>query len=254
MNLQEIEHHVGQMRSINLYILENVSLQNRIDLKFLSSRLQWEQIFPCLLKNYDILEIQKRRIFTYENIYFDSDSFQLYHDHHNGYVNRVKVRSRKYVETNNCFFEVKKKEHIERTQKHRETTTDLVRELNADQLLFIQSLYRKKIQPLSPVLENHFNRMTFANKSLTERVTIDFNVQFSDQDKHCILDDLFIIEIKKDKNHHQSLIEKRIKELNMRPQGFSKYVYGMASLKSNLKKNNFLPLIKKVNHLRNGSR
>jgi hypothetical protein len=235
--------------SVSLKELDCVSLQNRIDSKYLLNSALLEQLLPFIAMNYKILEIEGHRIFTYENNYFDTTDLLFYHEHHNGYLNRIKVRSRKYLETGNCYFEIKKKEKIDRTNKIREKTDELISIPTADMLDQIAGLSRKSLNGIHKVLSNHFNRITFTNNSATERMTLDFNISFADEQQEKMLDDVFVLEIKQSKSSGHSSINEIIKENNIREQGFSKYVYGVMLLKNGIKKNNFLPLLKKINSL-----
>jgi hypothetical protein len=100
----ELRKYIYSLPSVDLQQLDEVSLLNRIDSKYLLNKNSLDLILPFISENYKVLEIGNNRIFTYENNYFDTQNLQFYHDHHNGYLNRIKVRSRKYLETGACFF------------------------------------------------------------------------------------------------------------------------------------------------------
>ncbi len=119
--LENFTSRLAALKPVSIAEIENVALLNRVDRKFVLTEDELESIIPCLIDHYYILEINDIRIFSYENNYFDTPDLQFFRDHHNGYVNRIKVRTRKYVETGMCFFEIKKKEKVERTNKHRES-------------------------------------------------------------------------------------------------------------------------------------
>ena len=102
---------------INLLNDNWIGKEIRLDFKFSESDTLREtiNIYELLSKKDTIiLEIEGHRIFTYDNNYFDTKDLQFYFNHHNGYVHRIKVRSRKYVETNTSFFEIKRKAAISR--------------------------------------------------------------------------------------------------------------------------------------------
>jgi hypothetical protein len=113
----------------------------------------------------------------------------------------------------------------------------------------IAGLSRKNLNGIHKVLSNHFNRITFINNSATERMTLDFNISFADEYCEKNLEDLFVLEIKQSKSSAHSSINQIIKDNHIREQGFSKYIYGVMLLRNDIKKNNFLPLIKKINTL-----
>ena len=94
-------------------------LMNRVDTKFLVPAYLLDACLRGLEHHYSILEIDGRRRFTYDTLYFDTPERQLYLDHHNGKLNRFKLRIRHYRETGDSFLEVKKKNNRERTIKNR---------------------------------------------------------------------------------------------------------------------------------------
>ena len=238
-----------KLNSVSLSELDSVSLLNRIDSKFILNEEGLEKIFPCLLQNYSILEIDGCNFFTYENNYFDTPDLQFYKDHHNGYLNRIKVRSRKYVESNLCFFEIKKKEKINRTSKYRKVLPGFIATISEEQKAIIQSFTRKNVPESELVLSNNFNRITLVNSLFTERVTIDLNIHFKTEQEDIQLEKIAIVEIKKSKITHNSPLGIFLKVNNFRERNISKYIYGIISLMPTIKKNNFLPLIKNVTNL-----
>jgi VTC domain len=237
------------MSTVSLAELDSVALLNRIDNKYVLNKQQLELILPVIQQNYRVLLIGNDNIFTYENNYFDTKDLQFYYDHHNGYTNRMKVRSRKYLETNTSFFEIKKKENIDRTSKTREKIDQLISIIDENKKEAVQQLSRKPIADLSVILNNKFNRITFVNKELSERMTLDFNIHFSDEFNQKQFSDLYVLEIKQSKSNGRSIMTELLKKNNIREQSFSKYIFGVIALKENIRMNNFLPLIKKINKL-----
>ena len=240
---------LNAMKTVSLAELDSVALLNRIDNKYVLSKQQLELILPVIQQNYSVLLIGNDKIFTYENNYFDTKDLQFYYDHHNGYTNRMKVRSRKYVETNTSFFEIKKKENIDRTSKTREKVDQLIAEIDNNKKETIQQLSRKPITDLTLTLNNKFNRITFVNNEQTERMTLDFNIHFSDDLNQKDFSDFYVVEIKQSKSNGRSVVTEILKKNNIREQSFSKYIFGIIALKDNVRMNNFLPLIKKINKL-----
>jgi hypothetical protein len=54
-----------------------------------------------------VLEIDRRRAFAYESVYFDTSDLLTYRQHLQGRRRRYKVRTRAYLDTADCAFEVK---------------------------------------------------------------------------------------------------------------------------------------------------
>lgn len=240
-----------QLNPTTLSELDTVSLQNRIDSKYILNEKEMARLLPCLLDNYKILTIKDERIFSYENNYFDTVDLLFYRDHHNGYSNRIKVRSRRYVESNLYFFEIKKKEKVNRTNKHRVSLINLDSDINDDKKALIQSFTRKELNDLQLILKNNFKRITLVNNEFTERVTIDFKLQFTDNDNEVNFDGITVVEIKQSKTTQVSALVSFLKEKNIREQSFSKYIIGVISLRPEIKKNNFLPILKNLNKILN---
>lgn len=240
---------LASLKTVSLNELESVSLLNRTDSKYTLRGEDLLKIFPCLIENYNVLEIDGTRIFSYENNYFDTPDLQFFKDHHNGYVNRIKVRSRRYVETDMCFFEIKKKEKIERTNKHREELPCMISDIDDVRKNIIQDYTRKDIGQVHLILKNNFNRITLVNNHFTERVTIDINLHFIDGERDVKFGKIAIVEIKQSKNTQTSPLSTFFRYNHIREQGISKYIYGVIALKPSVKKNNFMPIIKKINKL-----
>ncbi len=240
---------LNAMKTVSLVELDSVALLNRIDNKYVLSSSQLEYVLDSIQQHYKVLQIGNDKIFTYENNYFDTKDLQFYYDHHNGYANRMKVRSRKYVETDTSFFEIKRKEHIDRTAKTREKVNQIISAIDANQKEIVQSLSRKPITDLQLVLNNKFQRITFVNNEQTERMTLDFNIHFSDGNQHKDFSHFYVLEIKQSKSNGRSIVTEILKKNNIREQNFSKYIFGVISLKDNIRMNNFLPLLKKINQL-----
>uniref|UniRef100_UPI00404A96B7 polyphosphate polymerase domain-containing protein n=1 Tax=Flavobacterium sp. TaxID=239 RepID=UPI00404A96B7 len=246
---EDFKQNIESLSPVSLKELDSVSLLNRIDSKFTLTEDELNKTIPCLMEHYHVLEIDGQRIFTYENNYFDTPNLLFYQDHHNGYASRIKVRSRRYVESNLCFFEIKKKEKVSRTNKFRERLPQILSEINDERKEVIQSYTRKKISALKLILKNDFTRITLVNKEFTERVTIDLNLNFQDKNQEIKLEHLAIVEVKQSKSSNVSPISVYFKENTIRQQSISKYIFGVISLMPSIKKNNFLPIIKKINNL-----
>ena len=83
---------------------------------------------------------------------------------------------------------------------------------------------------------------------MTERLTIDFDLNYSLENRNVGYPSLIIAEVKQDRSEGSPFIdimqEKRVKNVSI-----SKYCLGIASLAQNVKTNNFKPKIRYVNQL-----
>ena len=89
--------------------MDSVSLMKRVDTKFLINRKKLESIFSSLSSHYKILKVKDVIKSKYSSFYFDTVNYKFFLDHHNGKLNRAKVRFREYVGSNLTFLEVKRK-------------------------------------------------------------------------------------------------------------------------------------------------
>jgi hypothetical protein len=247
-SIDRIRELLNGAESIRLEEMDSVSLQNRIDKKYILHIDQLPDILQEIMANYMVLDINGSRLFSYKTIYFDTPDYQFYKDHHNGLTNRIKVRCRQYVESGMTFFEIKRKYQGYRTDKYRSNISDLLLDLQTDQYDEIKSRYKKhQIEHLGITLHNFFHRTTLVSKKLTERVTIDFNLQFSNGGKDALVDDIVIIEVKQSKNDERSAIVQALKKHRIYSSSISKYTYGLMLVGNGVKYNAFKNLLHKVN-------
>lgn len=230
---------------ITLQGLDKVALLNRIDTKFVFHIKDLAAILKEVESDYYVLEIDEKRQFAYESLYFDTPKYDLYKFHHNGKLNRVKIRYRKYVDSGLCYFEVKYKVNGGlRTNKKRFKTEKIEQTLAQPELDLI---YHPQLDNdvLQPMLWIHFTRITLASRKLNERLTIDINLSYTDDAQTQHLSDLVIAEIKTEKSCFTSPIVKAFKDRHYEQSGFSKYAIGTALL-APVKYNNFKPQLIKL--------
>lgn len=168
----------------------------------------------------------------------------MFFDHHNGKLKRYKVRHREYIDSQMGYLEVKYRSNNGRVIKQR------IEDKNTDKDLFegfVSEHTPYNPGKLSCTVISHFNRFTLVDLHLRQRVTIDFNLAFSDKDRHISLKDLVIIEIKQDNPDKSSSIYHTLKKYSVRPSSLSKYCVGISLLYELLKVNNFKKTILQIN-------
>jgi hypothetical protein len=231
---------------VTLPDLDKVQLMNRTDKKFCLHISQLPIVLEAIRNDYSLLEIQGRTLFNYDNTYFDTPDNQMFLAHHNGRSNRIKIRIRRYVESDLNFLEIKLKNNKGRTLKERVVKQNFVPAFTFEEKNFLEQGSPYTWLELQPKIRSFFNRFTLVNHQFTHRVTIDVFPGFSNSEKEITLDKLVIIEIKQDKASEQAMIVKALQEQKIKCLGFSKYCIGRALLDENLKKNNFKPLLLKI--------
>ena len=246
--MNSIEHILNRFNAVSLEELDRVKLQNRIDSKFIMSEAELALVLEGIRNEQFVLEIDNKRLFEYKTIYFDTPDFQFFKDHHNGCINRVKVRCREYVDSHLCFYEIKRKLYGTRTDKQRKIITELFNEVPDAEYDLIE-YKRLQNKPIEKKLTNSFKRITLTNTDFTERITIDLGIQFSNGITSMPLEDVVVIEVKQGKSNHFSNTIQVLKSLGIRPSGFSKYAIGVSLLYPEIKHNNFNPILRSINKL-----
>ena len=234
--------------TISLEEMSRVKLLDRMDKKYMLHADQLSEMLLLLKNEYFVLEIAQKKFASYETTYFDTADYEMYTKHHNGKLNRYKVRFRTYADSNLNFFEVKFKTNKGRTKKSRVQLPDNKHciEGDAEKLLLRKTNYTATM--LSPVLEVKYSRITLVNSNMTERITIDFGLNYNHNNKLFDVPNLIIAEVKQEKTATSAFTalmqEKRIKTVSL-----SKYCLGITSTVENVKHNNFKPKIRYVNQL-----
>lgn len=233
---------------ISLQQLDSVKLMNRVDQKFILKLDELNALFLEILESYYVLEIDSKRTFRYSSLYYDTHNFNFYTDHHNGKPNRVKVRSRYYLDTETAFFEIKKKIKGLRTEKYRikqsgEASND--RKLEYELLKF----HHLDHFALSPSISVKYTRITLVSKDFSERVTIDTEICFSKEAKAESIAGLVVIEVKQNQVKRESAIIQALRKRQNRPFGISKYAMGMVIMNEVAKTNAFRHKISKIKQL-----
>ena len=248
---------------ITLDEMSGIRLMNRTDTKFVTTRPMLLRLLEMAKQDYYAQDINGQRIAAYYTVYFDTDDCVMYTTHETGHTNRQKLRIRSYVDSHLNFLEVKTKNNHGRTKKKRVSIDsfdplhpqhDIVFQRQNDEFIgyddFLRTNLRYEPTTLSEQLENRFDRITLVNKGKTERLTIDTNLRFHNVatgiDRH--MNDIVIIELKRD-GRVPSPILAMLRELRIKPHGFSKYVIGSALTNSSLHCNRLKPKLNDIERL-----
>lgn len=242
---------LGLFESIQLEDLQKVQLLNRVDTKYIFHHSDLDGILFDLKEEYYVLEINGKKLHTYETLYFDTPDLLLYKFHHNGKVNRLKVRYRRYADTGLTFFEVKYKVKGSRTDKIRLNKADIFEDLGTEEQDLIRH-YQVDPACLQKRLWVYFVRITIAKKDYSERATLDVGLRFKNGDIDASYEDICVAEIKQNKTSFSSPLIKALKSRHLEKSGFSKYSMGIAATE-NVKSNRFKPNFIKIDKIRNGN-
>lgn len=232
--------------SITLSEMDQVKLMNRTDQKFWFHSNYLSEILEMVKDDYFLLYIEGQNQLPYATTYFDTENNRMFAAHHNGKLNRFKIRKRSYVNSGISFLETKFKNNKGRTIKKRIPCSHDKDEFSNTEAHFINSHTPFYTRDLTPSLVNNFSRLTLVNKNFKERCTIDLDIEFKVLDRIVTLDNLVIVEIKSDGKSNASPLGIALREKRIKTSGFSKYCVGRSITDPLLKRNAFKEKIRKI--------
>src|SRR3954453_13543948 len=154
---------------------ERAALQSRKDNKYVVPLEEIARVLEDLGDDHEVLEIDGERLFDYESTYFVTPSLRCFCDHVRDRRPRFKARTRCYVTTGDCFFEVKVKQEDGATAKHNvDHDADARASLEPDPRELIGEVLPKcgVDEPdgeVQPSLVTAFRRVTIVSRDRPER-------------------------------------------------------------------------------------
>ena len=256
-----VEDIIRSFEPISLAQMESVKLMNRIDTKFVVPMSVLPVILEAAQADYFAQEIDGKRVATYDTMYYDTDTLDMYVRHHDRQLTRQKIRVRQYVDSDLTFLEVKRKNNKGRTNKKRivvpgfdftaDTPSVLKHKKKEDEAVtvesFIDAKSRYEWSEISPHLWTKFHRITLVNKAKTERLTIDLDLVWDNVVSGLTktYPELVIIELKRDGNVPSHMIDIMLAN-RVKPLKISKYCIGTALTTPGIKKNRFKNKIRAI--------
>lgn len=175
-----------QLKTFNKLSLTELNAKasylKRIDRKFLLTTLQFKNVLEDLKTDFQVLEINGNRVFSYDNIYMDTDDYLFYNQHQNKVNPRTKIRTRLYEDSNLAFFEYKHKiDWVTRKFRYDFPVEEHWTMTKWKKRFFEwvwQSIHDwEKAPKISPAIKTKYKRITLVSKNWTERLTIDFDIK-----------------------------------------------------------------------------
>lgn len=222
---------------------------DRVETKFLLSIKKLPKIFKEIENDYRIVSINDNKIPEYKTVYFDTENFFFYNEHHRKRKDRYKVRFRNYVNSDLTFFEVKHKKNG-RVDKKRKIVENENFKLDTSNVDLLEESDLDKLE-LKNKLSNYYSRITLVSKHSIERVTFDMDIRFEHEGKKSSLNNLVIVELKQAKLSRDSPIYKALKNANIKPFTMSKYCIGLIKTYGTkaLKYNRFKKKLLRINEI-----
>ncbi len=251
--LQSVYNVLCQFRPISLSEMKAVKLMNRVDTKYLTTIDRLPEILKQLQHNYFVQEINGKYIANYQTLYYDTADVQMYLAHQDGKLNRQKIRTRIYCDSQDAFCEIKNKNNKKRTKKKRiEIEVEQCNQiLSYDPIVdFIRRYLKIDACLLMPQVQNQFERITLVNEKKTERLTIDCNLNFVNQNTKISyqLPELVVVELKQD-GFCQSYFKQVLLSMRIPVCRISKYCLGTVLTNPNAKHNRYKKKIRYINKL-----
>jgi hypothetical protein len=209
---------------------EAASLQMRKERKYLVP----SGVLERMIEQADlrVLDIEGRRTFRYESVYFDTPDYASYLAAAYRRRRRFKVRTRSYLDSGTCLLEVKTRERRGLTAKHR-LGYDVERRdhLTDEALEFICGF--DTIGPvgrsLRPSLTTRYHRTTFLDPVSRSRITVDTGLECEAGDGSSVsLSGVAVVETKT--SGPPCTIDRLLWAVHCRPTKVSKYGTGLAAL------------------------
>ena len=187
----DLDELLRSLRPISLGELdERAALLRRVDVKSIADDKRLTQLIERLGEDHDVLEIDGGREFGYDTVYFDTGDLRCFRDHADDVKPRFKARTRRYVDSGVCVFEVKVKPEEGGTDK-RQADHEAAPEMltHAAERLVEETLREAGVEPageLAPVLRTTFRRITLAAREGGARLTIDLGVTLATLDGRAV--------------------------------------------------------------------
>ncbi len=255
--MKGISEILKQYEQISLRHMDAVSLLNRFDSKYQLPVSQLSTILEAIQTQYYVLQINGEVMQTYQTIYYDTTDDQLYLNHHNGKLNRLKIRKRQYVDSGLGFLELKQKNNKGKTSKLRYKLDEYKPGFSEKEWAFLDENTEMEL-PLNdkglPVkCVNTFKRITMVNKDFSERCTIDIALTFYSESRKVTMGNMAVVELKQGELNMKTPLSDELKLNRVPKQGFSKYCMGRVFLEPELKQNLFKPKLLQLKKQYNGN-
>jgi hypothetical protein len=215
-------------------LVARAGLQARVDTKFIVYPSVLAAVVRALAAEVRVLEIDGLRQFRYASTYFDTAQWRTYRDHVQGRRLRFKARTRHYVDSDLCMFEVKLEGARGSTEKLRtphapEHSHTLTRSARAHLDAVLAQAGIRPAGVLEPALLTAYRRTTLVHVDRPVRLTVDADLTCTGEPGTLTaLTDRVLLEVKTTSERDPVL--RTIQRLGVRPVAVSKYCTGVALL------------------------
>jgi hypothetical protein len=231
-------------------LTERASLQTRVDRKYLLPLADAAALVGELRSTVRVLQIDAVRTFGYESVYFDTPDLACFRLAAHKRPIRYKVRTRTYLDSGQCWLEVKTRDRRGRTVKQRLAYDTRDRDvLTGEGTQFVRDALAGTVpsggEPagLRPTLVTRYRRTTLLVPADDSRLTIDTDlVCLTDEDRALHLPARAVVETKT--TGHASDVDRLLWRRGHRPVQVSKYGTGLAALHPGLPGAKWRPVLR----------
>jgi hypothetical protein len=251
MSAGVLEAPLGALAPIGLAeLVETAALQTRVDRKYIVPRAELDRVLLGLPEDARVLDEDGLRSFDYESVYFDTPDFASYLAAARKRRRRFKIRTRTYVDSGECFLEVKTRGGRSVTVKERlpydrEVSAQLTPEARAHtETMLTEAGIAQPDGELVPALVTRYARSTVLLPAAGARTTVDRELEWELADGGILrLPDLAIVESKSGSS--PSPMDRLLWRQGHRPVGISKYGVGLAALRPELPANKWSRVLRR---------
>lgn len=208
------------------------SLLTRRDRKYVVPVVTVARLLDAIAPTARILDIDGRRRFRYESVYFDNPDRTSYLTAARRRPRRFKVRTRSYLDTGRCVLEVKTRDPRGRTVKTQHDHALAARDrLDPDDRALVAAVPEigGAGGVLQPVLRTRYTRATLLLSGDGARATIDTEVTAVAPDgREAVLDGMVVVETKS--AGVPTAADRLLWSWGIRPVRISKFGTGLAAL------------------------
>jgi hypothetical protein len=180
---QCLEVSVGVLPAITLPdVIAMADLQTRVDRKYIVPLEVFQRLVATIGDRLFALEIDQLRVFQYESVYFDTATHTAYRRHAHARRRRFKIRTRAYLDSAECLFEVKMesgrgetvKKRLPYAMDDRHVLTPAARDFAMGHIGDAQA-----VAGLTEVVTSTYARATLVDLAAGNRLTCDVDMLFA---------------------------------------------------------------------------
>jgi hypothetical protein len=216
-------------------LMELAALQTRVDRKYFAPAEAFPRLIDELADELQVLDVDGRRTFGYESVYFDTPRLATYRAHLQRCRQRFNARTRTYVDSGLCMFEVKlagaRGETVKQRMPHpAEHRAELTEEALAHLVTTPCRAYHQELPSgMQPTLVTTDRRTTFVSRTGEVRLTCEVGLICSDV-HHEVRDTGTHVLVESKAAGQGGAPDRILRELGVRPASVSKYCVAVAAL------------------------